>query len=319
MIEAEPGPDSNPPLSGPGARLYEARIAQGLDVGDIAARTRIPQRHLESIEAGTYADLPSRTYAVGFARAYARAVGLDEVAIAAEVRAEIGQAPDRPQRTIPAYVVENPSRNPSRGLVVGGVVVALLVLIGVALFYGTSLFRGGSTPAATDQGEAVPIPDTVAAPAARAPGAGQVSITATDEVWVHISAANGQTLLMKTMAPGERFDLPADAQDPRIEAGRPDKLAVTVNGAAVAPLGDGRLAIKNVPLTAAALLARGGTGPVPAATPSATPTPRPSATPSPRATATPRPTPTSTRTPAAAATAVPRAFEPAFGNSTAPR
>ena len=49
----------------------------------MAARTRVPLRHLEAIEQGAYEALPSQTYAVGFARAYARAVGLDEVATAA--------------------------------------------------------------------------------------------------------------------------------------------------------------------------------------------------------------------------------------------
>ena len=259
MIEAEPGTDTPQPARLPGERLRDARIAQGLELSDISARTRIPLRHLESIEAGTYSDLPSTTYAVGFARAYARAVGADEVAIAAEVREEVDRNWDRPVRTTPAYEVEEPSRAPSRGVVVGSVVVALLLFLGLTLYYGTSLFRGDATPSASDPvavaSEAVPIPQTVA-PAPAATGSGQVAITATDEVWVRVSAGDNQTLLIKTMTPGERYELPADAQDPKIEAGRPDKLALTVNGAAVPPLGDGRVAIKNVSISAESLLAR---------------------------------------------------------------
>ena len=45
-----------------------------------------PLRHLQAIEDGDYGAMPTPTYAVGFAKAYARAVGEDEVEIAREVR-----------------------------------------------------------------------------------------------------------------------------------------------------------------------------------------------------------------------------------------
>src|ERR1700712_5623117 len=69
-----------------GEKLRDAREAQGLSLAEIAARTRVPVRQLEAIEQGNYAALPSITYSVGFAKAYARAVGADEVAIARDVR-----------------------------------------------------------------------------------------------------------------------------------------------------------------------------------------------------------------------------------------
>ena len=71
-----------------GDKLRAARIAEGVDLPTIAERTRIPQRHLEAIESSNYSGLPSITYAMGFAKAYARQVGLDEVAIARDLRAE---------------------------------------------------------------------------------------------------------------------------------------------------------------------------------------------------------------------------------------
>jgi hypothetical protein len=54
-----------------------------------------------------------------------------------------------------------------------------------------------------------------------------------------------------------------------INIGRPDKLQVTINGSAVPALGDGKRAIKDVPISAAALQARGTT--TPAAAPAAAP------------------------------------------------
>lgn len=280
MSEGDPDLDASPFAKRPGERLRAARVSQDLNLSDIAARTRIPQRHLEAIEAGDYSGLPSVTYAMGFAKAYARAVGVDEVGLAAEVRGEIADVWDRPAAT-PGYQVEDPARVPSRGLVWGGVLVAVLLLAGVALWYGTGLFRGTATPPApaTATGDvAVAIPDPAPAAAAAVPaGGGQVTITADDEVWVRIYDAAGTTLMMKTMAPGERYDVPPGAADPMINVGRPDKLSVTVNGSRVAQLGDGRLAIKDVRIGAAALLARraaaatapAASAPVPAAMPSA--------------------------------------------------
>ncbi|MBN2973801.1 helix-turn-helix domain-containing protein [Roseomonas aeriglobus] len=301
MTDAEPGPSGPTEIpQRPGERLRAAREAQGLSLADVAARTRIPQRHLESIETGTYENLPSQTYAMGFARAYARAVGVDEVALVAEVRQELNRSWDRPSHSVPAYQVDEPSRSPPRGLVWGGLIVALLLIAGVGLWYGTDLFRGGfpsltSTSPAPSAEVAVPVPQTVAP--APAPAANdQVTVTATDEVWVRIYDGADTTLLMKTMAPGERYDIPAGTQGAQINVGRPDKLAITVGGKPVAPLGTGRVAIKDVSLAPAALLAR-GSGTEAGATASATPAATPTTTP--RTRTTPRAAPTSSATPAA--------------------
>jgi cytoskeletal protein RodZ len=246
----------------PGEMLRDARVAQGLEIADIAARTRIPQRHLESIEAGNYGNLPSSTYAIGFAKAYARAVGVSEVTVANDVRGELSIIPDRAIPT-PLYEADEPSRTPPGALVWGGLLVALLILVGVGLMYGTNLFRGhdGSAPVESTVIDNLPPAPVETAPAPVVPANGQVMFTATDEVWVRVYDAAGKTLMMKTMAPGETYDVPVDANGPMINIGRPDKLKVTVNGSQVAALGDGKFAIKDVPVSAAALLARGAATP----------------------------------------------------------
>ena len=73
-----------------GQRLREAREAKGLSVEDIAAQTRIPTRHLSSIETGDWDKLPAATYSVGFAKNYATAVGLDRNEIGEQLRNEMG-------------------------------------------------------------------------------------------------------------------------------------------------------------------------------------------------------------------------------------
>lgn len=264
-----------------GERLREARAAQGLSLAEIAARTRIPARQLEAIEEGNYASLPSITYSVGFAKAYARAVGLDEVAIARDVRGASG-ASDQPaaRRTdYEAYEIDEPARVPTRGVAIGALIVALLLLVGVGVYYGTNLFRGDDevspVPTAVVQNTVPEAPAVAPTPAAPA---GPVVLTATDEVWLRVYDKANTTLKLGTLKAGEAYAVPADAVGPMINVGRPDKLQVTVGGAAVAPLGDGKRAIKDVPIDAAALAARGTAAPLASATPVASATPAATAT-----------------------------------------
>ena len=64
-----------------GERLRAAREAQGLSLEEVASRTRIPTRHLDSLEQSEWSRLPAPTYSIGFAKAYASVVGLDRTQI----------------------------------------------------------------------------------------------------------------------------------------------------------------------------------------------------------------------------------------------
>lgn len=260
-----------------GERLRQAREEQGLDLADIANRTRVPIRHLQAIEEGRFDAMPSPTYAIGFARSYARAVGLDEREVANAVR-QSPQLPVANATDYEAYEPSDPKRLPSRGLAMAAAIAALVVLIGVAIYYGTTLLRGSDAApvaAPTDAATVAAAPEVTPTPAA----GGQVTLVATDRVWLRVYDAAGKTLIERELAGGDRYDVPADAANPMINVGRPDKLDVTLNGSRVAPLGDGSHAIKDVPISAAALLARGAS-PTPTGAASSTPddTSRPRAT-----------------------------------------
>ena len=323
--------DPNPPEEATlfpksaGEKLREAREAQGLSLAEIAARTRVPVRQLEAIEAGNYAALPSITYSVGFAKAYARAVDLDEVAIAREVRGA-NDRPDAVRRTeYEAYEIDEPSRVPSRGVAIGALAIALLLLIGVGIFYGTNIFRGEESAPATVADNVTAAAPTPAPATTAATPTGPVVLTATDEVWLKVYDAAGKTLFLGTLKSGEVYTVPADASGPLINVGRPDKLQITVGGTAVAPLGTGKVAIKDVPIDAASLTARGqsaaGTAlTTPSAVPTTAPaTPSPTGSPRPATRATPRPsrvTP-SVSAPLNIAAPVPIAPEPAAQSAPA--
>jgi cytoskeleton protein RodZ len=270
MDEVDPGqPSLTPAAAKAGDRLRAAREARGLSLTEISARTRVPQRHLEALESGDYTSLPSPTYAVGFSKAYARAVGADEVAVAQDVRRELDRLGPRTPEYVP-YETADPARVPSRGVTIIALGIAVAVLVLVGLWYGTTLFRGGaSRQVATTETSGSPAPVVASAPVPAAkpavPTGGQVTLTANDEVWLRVYDADNKVLRQGTMKAGERYDVPADAKDPMINVGRPDKLTVTLNGSAAPALGTGERPIKDVRVSAAAVAARIAGTPEPAA------------------------------------------------------
>ncbi|HAD85483.1 MAG TPA: hypothetical protein DCG71_11690, partial [Brevundimonas sp.] len=62
-----------------GASLRAARLASGLSLAQLSTMTRVHTRFLTALEQGEYAVLPSRIFSMGYVRAYAGALGLDEL------------------------------------------------------------------------------------------------------------------------------------------------------------------------------------------------------------------------------------------------
>ncbi|RVQ67550.1 helix-turn-helix domain-containing protein [Croceicoccus ponticola] len=246
--------------AGIGAVLMAERERQGLSREDIGVRTRIAERHLKSIEDGRFDDLPGRTYAFGFARSYARALGLDEEPIVDGLRDVLGAtATYAPVRNLDTMEPGDPARIPSSALAWG--VAALFVVIVVGGFF---IWRGYFMPAS--ELPALEAEKVAASPAASAPATtatpaaaptGDVTFTATaDGIWVKFYDRSGRQLMQKQMALNETFTIPADADGPQLWTGRPDALKITIGGKAVAPLATGESTVKNVPVDAASLTAR---------------------------------------------------------------
>ncbi|HMT43009.1 MAG TPA: DUF4115 domain-containing protein [Chakrabartia sp.] len=243
-----------------GDRLRAARTKAGLDLSDIAARTRVPLRHLTAIEAGDYSALPSPTYSVGFVRAYARAVGEDEMALAHDLREELGSlTPLERAQPVDFEEVEARAIPPMRWVWIA-LLVAAIIAGGYALI--RSFNATPDDPAAVEQpaqeaetGEGTEANGAAAQPAPANPK-GTVLLTAKDAVWLRIYDAKDKVLFEKEMARGESFAVPADADNPMIRTGRADLISVTVDGKEVAPLGPPERTVKNVGVSAASLSAR---------------------------------------------------------------
>ena len=113
-----------------GQRLRAAREAKGLTIEDVASSTRIPTRHLQTLEDSAWDQLPAATYSIGFAKNYATAVGLDRAEIAEQLRAEMGSelpAHYSTATTEPIEPIEG-NRAMPKGIVIGALVALVLVI-----------------------------------------------------------------------------------------------------------------------------------------------------------------------------------------------
>lgn len=246
------------------ARLRAAREAAGMSTAQIAARTRITQRHVEALDRGDLGALPGKPYVLGFVRAYARAVGLDETELARMARSEVEAAAPRPEpRVVHQFDVDDPAKTPSRALTWFAVIAVMALVLA-----GTLVWRSYYLPDAALPGLA--LPDPAPAPAAAPPPKpapqpaaqpnGPVVFTAEDDaIWVKFYDASGKQLLQKQLARGESYTVPADAVGPKLWTGRPDALAITIGGQLVPHIAERRMIVRDVPVTAAALLARPAT------------------------------------------------------------
>lgn len=210
-----------------GERLREAREAAGLSLEDVATTTRIPTRHLESLETSDFTRLPAPTYTVGFAKNYAAAVGLDRDEIGEQLRAELGTT--RPPPATPdLFEPADPARAMPRWLIfaaIGAIILAAL------------LFTWLNNRALEEPDDAL-LNNVVAAaeePAPPPPALAQTAVvlTATDIVWVDIR--DGAAILKQgELRPGESFEVPANAVAPTLTTAKPEALRIAV-GTAVAP------------------------------------------------------------------------------------
>ena len=245
-----------------GQRLRAAREAKGLTIEDVASSTRIPTRHLLSLEESDWGKLPASTYSVGFAKNYAGAVGLDRAEIAEQLRAEMGS--ELPAHystaTVDTFEPVDGNRSMPKGIVIG----ALVALVAIALlltWLSNRELSGG------DGAEPVAESETVTAAPAVVPAAqGPVVITANEVAWIDVR--DGDTVLKQgELAAGQSFEVPASAARPTLTTAKPEALRISVGTGDAPAVGPAGTRVSDVSLLAADLL-RGpsaATAPAPAA------------------------------------------------------
>jgi cytoskeleton protein RodZ len=210
-----------------GDRLRAARLAAGIDLSDVATKTRVPLRHLQAIEGGDYGALPGSTYCVGFVKAFARVVGVDEESATSDLRSELRDLnlDQRAERI--EYQVADATRLPSKTLAWVAAAVALLVLVGFGVWRNNLVSdpdpvteiaappSDDATVEAVGDDDLAPSAATVSPPPQTVPPpvntTGQVVLTATSPVWMRVYDAADKVLFEKEMAAGERYTVPSDA------------------------------------------------------------------------------------------------------------
>jgi len=257
-------PNSSSSSLSVGEQLRNAREALGLSLADISAQTRVAERQLIAIEEDRLAQMAAPTYAIGFSRAYARAVGQNEVEIAAKVRRQLAAQPHPRAAPLPSFEPGDPARvPPSRIAWIAGLLAAVVVGL-LVVYWSNFLSPEGSLPdLLPDASQTTAAPARVAKVVPRPMvAAGPVVLTATaPRVWIKVTDAGGNQLFQKELAMGESWTVPPQAQAPQLRTARPDQLQITVAGKAIPQLGDKPEVISGVLLTPAALMARAGTTP----------------------------------------------------------
>lgn len=253
-----------------GERLRVAREEKGLSLDDVAAQTRIPRRHLESLEISDWERLPAPTYTNGFAKSYATAVGLDRVEIGDQLRSEMGG--HRSAATTEVFEPADPARTMPKWLVFGAIAV-VLVLVLVMSWLNERSFRGSDETASDTVAAAAAAPEVatpapgpvtaVAAPLAQ----GAVVITANEPVWIQVKDGPA-TLKAGLLEAGQSFEVPATAKSPVLTTGKPEALRISVGTADAPPVGPAATTVRSVSLLGPDLM-RGPAAASPAVAPAA--------------------------------------------------
>jgi cytoskeletal protein RodZ len=293
-----------------GEQLRVAREAKGLSLEDVAAQTRIPRRHLESIETSDWDKLPAPTYTIGFAKSYASAVGLERSDIGEQLRSEMGG--QRMQAaTAEVFEPADPARTMPKGLVIGAIAAVIILLLLMTWLNNRSLQQPDeptNTVAAAEAPTQAPPPAAAPAPTAGQPGVH----TASQPGWQQVSERGGAVLYSGMMAFGQTYAVPQTATAPVLKTGKPEALRITVGNSVAPPVGPAATTVNNVSLLPADLMRAG-----PAAAPAtAAPAPAPS-TPAPRAAPPPRRQTAVIPAPAPAPVATPVETPPATSNTGA--
>lgn len=237
-----------------GDQLRAARKRKKLSLEDIAARTRIPLRHLESIEASDWEHLPAPTYSVGFAKSYATVVDLEPREIGDQLRAEMGSTRQVPSAPPEVFEPADPARTMPKALVIGAI-IALLVLVGLMSWLNKRSLSEEVTDSEANQIAAASQPP--AAPVAAPIASGAVVLSASEPVWLSVYDKAGTSYFSGMLTPDGNYTVPATATAPLLKTGKPEVVKIMVGTAVAPPIGPAGQMVKDVSLLPADLMRTG--------------------------------------------------------------
>src|SRR5438874_4241476 len=148
FTEAVDEPAAAAPTQRPDGKLMsEQREELGIDINDVGEVLRIKPAFLEALEENRPQDLPGPTYVLGFVRAYARHLGLDDEWVLERYKTESAGVQARPDLAFPAPLAE-------RSLPGGPVLLVALIL--AICGYGTWYYLSTDERSRPERVAAVP-------------------------------------------------------------------------------------------------------------------------------------------------------------------
>lgn len=271
-----------------GAELRNARLKKGEDLDTVAATLRIRKDILQALEESDYDRQPTKVYAIGFIRAYARYLGLDAEALVRRYKQEIAGRDRTPQLNFPNSAPE--SGFPQGALIMTAIVIATLAY-GAWYVSMQDFDLAGDGPqvvtqAAPEQSEAdapavtgpevasetlkidpdvhaastaVGAPPVATAVLGAVDGPSRVTLRVLEDTYVRIRVPNadgGTDLLFeRSMMKGEVYRVP-EKPGLLLRTGNAGGIQVEVDGKVLGLLGQSGVIADRVPLTPEALTAR---------------------------------------------------------------
>jgi hypothetical protein len=236
-------------VRGIGEELRQERLRQGLSVDEIAQRTRISLRSLESIEADAFDRLPGVIFTRNFVRLYATDLKLDPEPLMARLpRVDIESAPLPNPPVRHGRSAWDPRRTAALASVLW-LITASGAGVGAWYYWNHSAQHSISTVSSAP----APNPSVPAAAMAQIPVNGsnntqgaisadfdtsrpvQVILTAHEATWVQVSA-DGQTAFVGILQPNDTRSIAADDQV-KILTGNAGGLDISLNGKPLDPIG----------------------------------------------------------------------------------
>ena len=254
-----------------GEILRQARLAQGLELADVATRLKIKPKYLIAIESDNLSDLPGVFFFRSFVQQYARALDLDSVTIDAELERVTGTAPAPPlpgQDGLPVASRKPPYESVSRfrrrswTWAIAGLALMVGGCTGLLMLWNNRAEVGARAVAVITEWTQKPIeaprsvqkpirapelPNVVSASApsttaptnvpTTAPPADHVvlRLTAIEPTWVSV-VADGKTVYSGVLQPSESRSI--DGKSAKLITGNAGGLTVEFNGKSIGAVGD---------------------------------------------------------------------------------
>lgn len=133
--------DPVPPITAAatlGAGLRAARLAGNRSLAELSTATRVHVRYLTALEENDWSVLPTRVFSIGYVRAYAGALGIDEQLAVERFKREVPD-PSVPLQAPVGVAFEEVRRYSPR--VIGAIVLVGLAVLGWNVFQRVNLFR----------------------------------------------------------------------------------------------------------------------------------------------------------------------------------